>query len=141
MLETLASFAKCSITKQVYHEILKGKEKLYEDAFDIERIVGKGRLAISEAKVEEVEGLGIGECSVLSMFQKTKGDAIISDDRKFLSILESRNIPFVIQTDIIVMLAIKKCVSKSEAMKALDRIRQLVREESYDAAKRSIGGR
>ncbi len=141
VLGALTSFAKCSITTQVYQEVLKGKDKMYEDAFDIEGLVGKGKIAVSEVKAENIEGLGVGECSSLAMFQKLKGNAIISDDRKFLSVLESKRIPFVISTDVIAMLSIKKFISKNEALDALDKIRQSVREESYNSAKRIIGGK
>lgn len=141
VLEALASFAKCSITRQVYQEILKGKDKMYEDAFDIERLVDKGKIAVCETKAEEIEGLGVGECSSLAIFQKLKGDAIVSDDRKFLSVLEERRVPFIIPTDIIAMLAIKQKISKNEAVSALDEIKRLVREENYTSAKRNIGGK
>ncbi|MBI3033987.1 hypothetical protein HYY72_02410 [Candidatus Woesearchaeota archaeon] len=141
VLETLTSFSKCSITKQVYQEILKGKDKMYEDAFEIERLVGKGKIFVSEVKAQEVEGLGIGECSSLEIFQKIKVDAIISDDRKFLSVLEAKKIPFIIPTDIIAMLSLKKCISKNDALGALDRMRLSVSEDSYNSAKRIIGGK
>lgn len=141
VLDALASFAKCVVTKQVYQEILKGKEKLYEDAFDIERLVDKGKITVQDIKAGQIEGLGIGECSALALFQKLKGNAIISDDRKFLFVLETQGVPFVIPTDVISMLFTKKRISKNNAIDALDKIRKLVREENYDAAKLKIGGK
>ncbi len=141
VLEALTSFVKCFITKQVYQEVLKGKDKMYEDAFDIEGFVGKGKIAVLEVKADNIEGLGVGECSSLALFQKLKGDAIISDDRKFLSFLESRKIPFIISTDTIALLSIKKFITKTKALHALENIRQSVREESYNSAKIIIGGK
>lgn len=141
VLDALASFAKCVVTKQIYQEILKGKDKMYEDAFDIETLVNKGKITVQDIKAGQIEGLGIGECSALAIFQKLKGDAIVSDDRKFLSVLEAQRVPFVIPTDVIPMLFTKKRISKNEAMNALDRIRKLVREENYNVAKIKIGGK
>ncbi|MBI3051561.1 hypothetical protein HYY74_03820 [Candidatus Woesearchaeota archaeon] len=141
VLEPLIRSAKCFITKQVYEEILKGKDKMYEDAFCTERLVREGKLSLSNITAEGIEGLGEGECSALALFRKLMADSIISDDRRFLSILEARRIPFIISTDVIAMLCIKRQISKIEAMAALEKIRRLVREENYNSAKRTIGGK
>lgn len=70
-----------------------------------------------------------------------KAEAVISDDRKFLSILEIEGIQFIIPTDIIAMLAINGKISKDEAIEALDKIRNLVREDNYHSSKEMIGGK
>lgn len=139
-LGTLASFVKCVIAMKTYEEILRGKEKMHDDAFAIEQLVEKGKVAIVKIKSYEKDGFGLGEGASLELFKKIKADGIISDDRKFISLLESQGIPFIIPTDVIAMLFIKKQMSKAEAGQALDKIRPLVRESNYSAAKRTIGG-
>ena len=140
VLESLTRFAKCTITKQVYKEVSKGKEKMYEDAFIIEGLVKKGKMKISPVNYENIDGLASGECSTLALFHKLKADSIISDDRKFLSLLNSREIHFIIPTDIITLLSTKHHISVIEAISALEKIRSFVHEENYTSAKRRIGG-
>lgn len=141
VLEKLAVFAKCFMPKQAYQEVLRGKEKMYEDAFEIERIVENRKIKIINVKAQIMEGFGAGECAALSLFNKLGEDIVISDDRKFLSVLEKQGVPFIIPTDIIVMLAVKKQISSKEASEALDNMRSLVREENYKKAKEAIGGK
>ena len=140
LIEKAAGQTKLFMSQQVYQEILKGKEKLYEDAFYIESLVNNKKITVHRTNADQFEGLGTGECSALKLFKEIKGDAIISDDRKFLSLLEKESIPFIIVTDFIVFLVIKKAISKEEGLSALNKIHFLVREENYQAAKREIEG-
>ncbi len=140
-LETLASAATCFLPLAVYEEISKGKEKMYEDAFDIESLVSSKKIKLIKINIERInEGLGAGECSALAAYTEVNADAIISDDRKFLAFLERQNIPFITPTDAIVFLVIKKRITKQKGILALEQIRHLVREENYLAAKKEIGG-
>ena len=141
VLEHLTLFAKCFVSKQVYDEVLKGRDRMYEDAFEIERLSKKGNITLSTVEYEKIEGLGAGECSTLVLFKKSKAHSILSDDRKFLSVLLELKIPFIIPTDIIAMLFIKRRISRIEAIGALDRIRQSVREESYISAIKTMRGK
>lgn len=140
VLSSLSSSAKCFMSKLAYEEVLKGKEKMHEDAFAVEGLANVGKIKIMESKTETIEGLGIGECSSLSLFQKVKADAVISDDRKFLLAIEKDGIPFLTSTSVITWLTLKKHISKLEALEALESIKNLVREENYRNAKKMIGG-
>jgi len=112
---------------------------MYEDAFIIEDLVVKKKIALTKIKpMLENKDLGIGELSTLALFQKTNADAIISDDRKFISLLESKGIPFIIPIDIITILAIKKILSSKEALNALENIKLIVREDNYFKAKKLL---
>jgi len=141
MLDHLVSFASCAMAKQAYDEAMRGKEKMYEDAFAIEKLAENGRIRLSAVEVEREEGLGLGECATLALFRKMKADAIISDDRRFLSLLEGQEIPFMTSGDSIVLLARKRKISIVAADEALEAIRYLIREEQYQFAKRMIGGK
>lgn len=140
VMEKAAEHTKLVISQQVYMEILRGKENLYEDAFCIESLVKDKKIAVRTTSENKLEGLGAGECSALTLFKEIKADAIISDDRKFLSLLEHELVPYIIVTDFIVFLVIKKAVAKEEGLSALDKIRFLIREENYQAAKMKIEG-
>lgn len=141
VLPLLPAWAQCFMSKQAYDEVLKGKEKMYEDAFIIEALQQQGQIKIEEVKTEAKVGLGIGEWSSLILFRKINADVIISDDRKFLSLLETELTPFMTSTDSIVMLALLDYCTKSEARRALEKIRLLVREENYCNAKEKLGGK
>ena len=141
VLGAVADHAICLMSKQVYDEIIKGKEKMYEDAFFTEKLVDSGKLKVLTITPEKTEkNLGLGERSTLAAFKKHKTDAIISDDTKFLSVLEKENKPFMISTDVITWLVERKLINKTEGLKALDNIRKLVKENAYKQAKKMIEG-
>ncbi|MBI4141285.1 hypothetical protein HY485_05605 [Candidatus Woesearchaeota archaeon] len=140
VLEKITLFAKCIMPKQVYEEVLKGKEKMYEDAFIVEELVHKNKISVATTNHEQINGLGAGECAALRLFEFLQADAIISDDRKFLSLLELREIPFITPIDAVALLALKHKITKQDAINALNRLHTLVRKENYQEAMKTIGG-
>lgn len=140
ILPVLADRTKCVVPSQVYNEVLKGKENMYEDAFIVEELIKRGKIKTVSVKEIPTMSLGKGESAALALFQRIKADAIISDDRKFLTVLEGKDIPFIIPTDVIAILAINRKISKQEANKALKRIQSIVRKENYQKAMEMIGG-
>ncbi len=145
-LQKLLEYFTCSITKEVYEETaLKGMERLYDDAFQIEELVKNGRLNVEKAKnnkraqqILKYSGVGKGEASSLHLFFNTDARAIISDDRTFLNLLQQNNIPFVTPTDMIVRLYELKIISNDEAMKSLIKIKPYVNKSSYNNAKANM---
>jgi predicted nucleic acid-binding protein len=130
------------ISAQVYEEaVVEGKRKLYEDAFHIEKLIEKKRVRVEQTSaVESIPGLGKGERSALALFTKLNADAIITDDRRFISHLEEKGIPMIIPTEIIVALGVKRVLTKEEAKEALERIRPFVTKENHQRAIEAIGG-
>lgn len=129
------------MSQTVYEEtVIEGKKQLYDDAYEIERLVQEGALqAVKTRTAEDIPGLGKGELSTLALFTQVKADAIISDDKKFLSVLEERQIPFIIPTELIAALVHK--IGKKEAIEALRRIKPFVSEENYESASEALGGK
>ncbi|MFA4887125.1 MAG: hypothetical protein WC595_02850 [Candidatus Nanoarchaeia archaeon] len=141
LIRVLAKKYDCVITQQVYEELMEGKKKMYEDAFVVEELVEEKEVKVKSVKLNsEMDELGKGEHSILEMWKNENADAVISDDRKFLSILEKGEIPFLRPVEVIVMLTLKKEITKEEGMESLEAIRKFVREESYKEAKKMIGG-
>lgn len=136
----------CSITREVYEETaLKGMERLYDDAFQIEELVKNGMLNVEKAKndkqaqqILKYSGVGKGEASSLHLFFNTNARAIISDDRTFLNLLEQNNIPFITPADLIIRLYELKLISKKEAMDALNKIKPYVSKNNYNSAKANL---
>lgn len=133
---------KCIISKEVYKEVVeKGKEKLYEDAYTVEGFVHSGEIeVIATGKIVRKGSLSTGELSTLQLYKDAKPDIIVSDDRRFLHLLQEENIPFVVPTDMIVVLTKTGKVTKEEAINSLNKIRGLVREDAYLMALKSLGG-
>ena len=141
VLEQFAKNAKCLISNHVYDEIIRGKDKMYEDAFVAEKLVNEKTLqTVSVTLAETDESLGLGERSAKALFSRRGGDAIVSDDSRFLSGLEKDKVPFMLTTDAITWMVQSKSLSKKEGIAALDKIRKLVKESSYEWAKKAIGG-
>ncbi len=133
---------KCVISQQVYEEVVEqGKRRLYFDAFQIERWINENKIKVIKVKKKiEIPGLGSGELSTLTLYKEISGKAIVSDDRRFLQLLEQEDIPFIIPTGIIVSLFESKRLSKGDALDALSKIKVFVRNEDYENAAEIIGG-
>ena len=142
LLDRATKSLKCIISKEVYREVVeKGKEKLYEDAYTVERFVHSGEIKVIEIrKIKSESSLGAGELSTLEVYKNKKADIIVSDDRRFLRLLEEENIPFIIPTDMIVILTKISKITKEEAINSLNKIRNLVKEDAYLAALQNLGG-
>lgn len=142
MLELLAESSRCILPQKVYEEVLKGKEKMYEDAFKTESLVAASKIRVAEGgETEETAGLDIGESSALAVFKQEKADVIISDDRKFIAKLHTDKIPFMTPPEIIVWLAENGKITSDKGLEALEKIKLEVREEVYERAKNSLGGK
>jgi len=136
----------CLISNEVYEEtVLKGMERLYEDAFQIEELVKKKMLKVEKVKnnkkaqsILENSKVGKGETSTLHLFFNINAEAIISDDRVFLKILHLNNIPFIIPIDLIIRLYELKIISKEEAMDGLTEIKPYVNKNCYNNAKANL---
>lgn len=141
LIQQIANHITCLISDDVYREVvIKGEERLYEDAFAIGELVRKGKITKIKTRKSESHGLSSGEMSALELYKERKADGIISDDRKFLSLLESEGIPFLIPTHLIVMMVGLAKIRKEDAMRALEKIKPFIREDAYQEALQHIGG-
>ncbi len=127
--------------RTVYEEVMKGKEKMHEDAFVTESLVGESKIKVINKTEEKVtEGLDIGESAALAGFKKEKADALLTDDQKFINRLLREGSLFMTPPTTIVWLAGNGKVTKDEALKSLEKIRVAIREELYESAKSLLGG-
>lgn len=152
LLTVLAERQYCLVPEAVYREtVIKGKEELYEDAFEIEEIIEKSikrKQAESAGMEEQVlkvsenpTSLGKGERRALSLYFQEEGDAIISDDRTFLNLLDRYNkksepngVPFITPANAIVTMENKGIISTKKAKSGLNQIEGIIRQSSYQAA-------
>ena len=128
------------ISTSVYQEaVTAGKKRLYEDALVIEQLIGRGKILVKEVKnILNIPKLGAGETSALILYYKMKADAIVSDDRQFLTYLGEQNIPFLVPSEFLVLLALAKKIKNKDCLQALDTIKNMITVENYYSAKEAL---
>ena len=87
-------FNKIIIPKEVYDEVIKGKEEKYFDAIKIENSVKNGLIEVKEITIgkelkEFAPEIDIGELSVIQLALKLKPEMILIDDASARAIAES----------------------------------------------------
>lgn len=141
VLEKLAESAVCIVPRQVYDEVMRGKEKMHKDAIITESLANQSKIKIVEHGKTEFAGAGAGESAALAVFRKEKAGSIISDDLRFLAQLEKENIQFTTPANAVVWLAKSSKITKEEALDSLEKLKEFVRKEAYERAKNLIGGK
>lgn len=140
VLKMLATNHECLVPKKVYEEsVERGKAELYEDAFRLEETIEKymhitGEKKSEKKKLPAEENLGPGELSAYRVYLQENSDALISDDRAFLKFLETQGVPFITPPNVIVEMRKQEQISRGEAAEALDRIKEVIRNEVYKEA-------
>lgn len=123
----------------------EGKAGKHADAFVIEKNVQNGRLHISEPQkdhplrsVLDVLDLTGGEAEVLELYAGSAADLIISDDTRFLRLLDGLDIPFATPTALVVALVKTGRLERVHALKKLDDLAPHVSESEIVAARESL---
>lgn len=127
-LELLKSlFKEIIIPRQVYDEIMKGKEENYLDALFIESAVKDGWIIINETIIEKEfknfsRELDLGELALLSLSIKLKPSLILIDDASARMIAESKG--FNAKGTLYVLLKAykEKIISKQEIKKCVNEL-------------------
>jgi hypothetical protein len=130
----------CATTEAVFDEVVtKGKARLHQDAEEIADIIsGPVELLPIEEHTEAELGLGAGESSILSLLSREQDVLVVSDDRRFLSVLSARKVSFLTPADVILVLAMRYVLTQVEAEEALERLRPLIRRVAYLEAKHEL---
>ncbi|MEE9230670.1 MAG: hypothetical protein V3U86_08190 [Acidobacteriota bacterium] len=151
-LEVLAAEVELVVGPQVYREaIIEGKSRGYADAYDLEQSVSKlvrvrEKAPKSQAQVKRLStqfAIGAGEREVLNLYLQETADAVLSDDRLFLSALDTLDVPYLTPAAALLWLVEHKSLLRKQALEALEKLRPLIRGEQYTTALEDIktGGR
>jgi hypothetical protein len=137
------------VPEAVYEEaVVKGKQELYEDAFELEKLLEDEGVPIvrsdpdprADRLLEGVTSLGAGERSALRLYFAEEADAVSSDDRVFLNFLGRHSVPFVTPVNVVVGLTRSGRVSLEEGLEALEQLSEAVRADVYERAKAELEG-
>jgi hypothetical protein len=138
--------ARLLVPEAVWEEsVEEGKRRMYEDAHDLEAALAEGGAeVVSYEAGEEVERLlggsdasfGAGERAALGVFYAVGADAMLTDDRAFLSLLASAEppLPAMVPAAAIVALAEGGWMTVEEAREALGKLKPSIRGDAYAAA-------
>ena len=135
------------VPEAVYEEaVTKGKQELYEDAFELEATLGGGEARIFEAELErepglaleEASSLGSGERAALRLYREQGADAVLSDDRVFLRFLDGSSVPYLTPAGAVVGLVGSGRLDPVEGLAALERLREHIRDVVYREARKEL---
>ena len=147
LLRALVGSHEVLVPETVYEEaVVRGKRELYEDAFELERLLEDEGVPIvrsdpepqADRLLEGVTSLGAGERSTLRLYFAEGADAILSDDRVFLNFLSRNSVPFGTPVNVVVGLAKSGRVSRKEGLEALEKMSGFVRADVYERAKAEL---
>lgn len=148
-LSALLSVADVLVPEAVYEEtVVAGKRELYEDAFELERVLREGGARVVEAReneraervLEDAPALGPGERAALRVAFVREADAVLMDDRAFLGVLAGAETKALVPAAAIVLLAEREALPVEEAVETLGRIEGSVRREVYETAVEDLAG-
>jgi predicted nucleic acid-binding protein len=135
----------CLIPRAVYEEtVQRGKEAAYSDAEEIDQLV-RGHVLEppsehpqAEMILAGAESLGRGEREALHLFFVEGADAVISDDRAFLAVLERADLPYL--PPALVLVELTRCggIGIGEAVEVLERMKGLIRPAVYERARENL---
>lgn len=140
VLGSLVRAFPCLMPQAVYEEVVtRGKSRLHRDADDIESIIsGVVNVVPTQEREQPETGLGAGELGILDLLSEQTDAIVVSDDRRFLTVLLARGVPFLTPADVVVLLARRGIVSKANASAALERLRPLIRLAAYHEAREEL---
>ena len=129
----------CIIPQTVYDEVVtQGRARLHQDAEALETALS-GTVAVVPVHIRRSEsGLGAGELGILSLLAETPDAIVVSDDRRFLTVLATQGTPFLTPADMVVVLARRDLLTGDEARQALDRLRPVIRLAAYWDARQDL---
>lgn len=139
--ELIVSNISVAIPASVSNEsVREGKAKGYSDALLIEKNIRDGKINVVKAKKKEakmLKGLQLhsGEADCLHIFAQGSYDTVVSDDRKFLDIIDTIGIPFLTPSALVVYLYKSGKISISAANECLEKLRAMISREEYHSAK------
>jgi len=146
VLSPLLGAARLLVPRAVWEEsVEEGKRRMYGDAHELEAALAEGGAeVVSYGAGEGVERLlggsaasfGAGERAALAVFYAVGADALLTDDRAFLRLLEGADppVPALVPAAAIIALTEGDWMTVDEARDALGKLKPSIRGDAHAAA-------
>ena len=124
----------------------QGKAGGFPDALRVEANIKKGVLSVrkprrtpgTEKLIRDLRLSG-GEADVLRLHQSGDIDLVVSDDRRFLQILEALGIRYTTPGPLVAALFRMRKMAREEVLAHLERLATFISEDEYLEARRALG--
>ncbi|OGS46829.1 MAG: hypothetical protein A3K66_04020 [Euryarchaeota archaeon RBG_16_67_27] len=123
----------------------QGKQGGHADALKVEENIKRGRIQVRGTRRSDraepiVRGLNLkgGEAGLVRLHASGGIDVVVSDDRRFLNVLQTLEIPFATSSSLIVALARRDRIKRGEALAYLKKLAEYISEEQYSEARAAI---
>ena len=128
-----------TVPTSVYEEVvIVGKARLHSDAEAIQSIIeGSVTIKATNSPLRPDLGLGAGESAILDLLPAAD-TFVVSDDRRFLTLLAMQATPFLTPAGLLVLLKRQGALTKEQADEALERLRPSIRPAAYWEARQDI---
>ncbi len=136
--ESIVSAMEVHISALVKKETVdEAKRRGFQDAFEIETHVAAKKLHVATLHKKKTPGVlaSKGEEEVVSLFEEGNYDAIASDDRRFLKILDAARIPYLTPSACLVYLHKKNRIDRGKAMEMLESLKPFISSDEYVVVK------
>jgi hypothetical protein len=143
VLSSVIEAFTCIVPSTVYHEVVTtGKARLHKDAEIIEEIIGN-KVSIEPSRGGDAAGMGLGqgELAILNLLPEMPDAIVVSDDRRFLSVLADQAIRFLTPADVLVVLVHQGALTREAAEDALERLRPVIRTQAYWDARQDLAAK
>lgn len=131
VLESFLDWKKIVISKTVYNEVMKGKEKKFFDALLVERLYIDKKVIVIDVKnkkmlnkLKDDFGLGDGEAETIAIYLEGKFQGLITDNKQGRKTAKIYNIDPIGSPDIVISLFKAKKISKEKVINALNSLRK-----------------
>ena len=137
LIENFSKQHRIIITNQAYDEIIKGKEKKFDDALLIEKLFNEGVIKKSEVKNKELLkkikydfGFGDGESSTIVYSIENKID-ILTDNKQARKASKIYGLKLLGSPEVVISLFKTNTIAKEKALSALESLRKAGWFEEY----------
>ena len=144
-LEVVLKAWDCLVPRAVYAETVeRGIRAAYPDALAIREVLQPEavRPMVHHPRatllLRQKRNLGRGEEEALHLFFRARAHAIISDDAAFVTVLDQAGVPYLPPALVLIELARHRHVEPRAALKALERMRPLIRSEIYRVTRSNL---
>jgi len=140
-----SAFTVC-LPPEVHVECVEqGKQGGHPDALRVEENIKRRRIHVrgtrktgaAETIVRNLSLKG-GEADLVRLHASGGVEVVVSDDRRFLNVLQTLRIPFATSSSLIVALAKRDRIERGEALGYLEKLAEYISEEQYAEARAAI---